>query len=132
MKTVRLIRTSKNDVAIYGILLVKDGNVVDFVCKTIERLDKSFPVGTYPLVFEYSERFKVNLWELKDIAGRGEIKIHSANYWNQLEGCIGLGKVHQDINHDGVIDVAQSKIALDEFMISMIKQKESTITVTEV
>lgn len=131
MKKVILTRTSKNEVAIYGLLMVVQDDSVEFVGRTIENLSKSFPAGVYPLKLEYSPRFKRDLWELKDVKGRAEIKIHQVNYWNDLDGCLGLGKVHQDINHDGIMDVAQSKVCLEDFTVTMQDQTESEITVIE-
>jgi hypothetical protein len=131
MKSVTLVRTAKNDVAIYGILTVTEGDSVEFVCLTIENKDKSFPAGKYSLKLEFSPRFKKDLWELFGIPGRGEIKIHVANFWNQLEGCIGVGRISQDLNQDAILDLGQSKIALEDFMVTMGDQKEAEITVLE-
>ena len=131
MKNVTLVRTAKNDVAIYGILTITEGDNVIFVCLTIENKPKSFPAATYPLKLEYSPRFKTDLWELFGIKGRGEIKIHVANYWNQLDGCIGVGRISQDLNQDAILDLGQSKIALEDFMVSMQDQKTAEITVIE-
>ncbi len=131
MKNVTLVRTAKNDVAIYGILTITEGDNVIFVCLTIENKDKSFPVGKYPLKLEYSPRFKAHLWELYGIQGRGEIKIHVANFWHQLDGCIGVGRISQDLNQDAILDLSQSKIALEDFMVTMQDQKTAEITVLE-
>lgn len=49
------------------------------------------PVGEYPLEWEFSEHFGRNLWELKNVPGRGEAKIHPANRPHELLGCCGLG-----------------------------------------
>lgn len=131
MKNVTLVRTAKNDVAIYGILTITEGDNVIFVCLTIENKAKSFSVGKYPLKLEYSPRFKTDLWELYGVKGRGEIKIHVANYWNQLDGCIGVGRISQDLNQDAILDLGQSKIALEDFMVTMQDQKTAEITVLE-
>ena len=131
MKKVILTRTSVNEKAVYGILMVVEGDSVDFVCRTIENKAKSFPIGTYPLKLEYSPRFKTYLWELYEIKGRGEIKIHVANFYEQLDGCIGVGRVHQELNDDAIMDLGQSKIALEDFMVTMQEQHTSWITVIE-
>lgn len=131
MKRVTLLRTSKNDVAIYGVLIVSEGDSVDHICRTIENKAKSFPAGIYPLKLEYSPRFKTDLWELYGIEGRSEIKIHVANRWDQLDGCIGVGRIHQDLNDDAIIDLGQSRVALEDFMVTMQEQKEAWITVME-
>ena len=131
MKNVTLVRTAKNDFAIYGVLMVTECDNVEFVCLTIENRAKSFPSGKYPLRLEYSPRFKTDLWELFGIEGRGEIKIHVANFWNQLDGCIGVGRISQDLNQDAILDLGQSKIALGDFIVTMQDQKEAEITVIE-
>lgn len=131
MKNVTLVRTAKNDVAIYGILTVTEGDNVIYVCLTIENKSKSFPVGVYPLKLEYSPRFKTDLWELYDVKGRSEIKIHVCNYWDSLDGCVGVGRISQDLNQDAILDLGQSKIALEDFMVTMQDQKTAEITVLE-
>lgn len=73
------------------------------------------PLGTYTAVFEYSPRFKQNLWELKNVPNRSECKFHSANYWYQLNGCIALGKTLKDINKDGYNDVTSSRATMKAF-----------------
>ena len=129
MKEVILARTSKNSVAIYGVLKVVEGDSVLYVCRTIENAVKSFPDGSYDLKLEYSPRFKTDLWELYGIPGRAEIKIHVANFYEQLDGCIGVGRVHQELSGDAIIDLGQSKVALADFMTTMSGQKTSKITV---
>lgn len=73
------------------------------------------PEGTYPLKYEWSPRFRKNLWELYDVPGRSECKFHVANYWYQLNGCIALGNKHKDINSDGDPDVTSSRITMKKF-----------------
>ena len=71
--------------------------------------------GDYPLVYEYSNRFNKNLWELKNTGGRSEMKFHSANYWEQLNGCTALGQKLADINDDGYLDVTSSVYTMEKF-----------------
>lgn len=73
------------------------------------------PLGNYPIVFEYSSKFKMDLWELKSVPNRAECKFHVANYWYQLEGCIALGSSLKDINNDGYNDVVNSTNTLKAF-----------------
>jgi hypothetical protein len=130
-KKVILIRTTENEQAIYGLLLVVDNGRMTFECKTIENKVKSFPPGTYPIKYEWSPRFKQHLWELYKIPGRSEIKIHVANYYKDLEGCIALGLNHQDLNGDGINDLVSSTKAVDRFRIEMIGLEECTIRVVD-
>lgn len=132
MRDVILIRTGQSEKSIYGIISVRDGNQIVATWKTIERKEKSFPDGTYDLKFEHSPRFNTSLWELYGIHGRAEIKIHAANYYYQLDGCIGIGGNFVNIDGDDEIDVSESKKALSEFNLSLIKQKESTIKIVTI
>lgn len=131
MKRIILTRTSKTDKVITGTLSVVADGITTFVGRAIERTAVSFPPGTYRVVREYSPKFGAMLWELKGVAGRSEIKIHVANYANQLDGCIGLGTAHQDIDGDGVTDLAESRKALSKFHYAMNRDIEATITVVE-
>ena len=49
-----------------------------------------------------------------NVPNRSEIMIHIANYVRQLEGCIAPGNKFKDIDNDGIIDVKNSKDAIDE------------------
>ena len=80
------------------------------------------PEGTYKVVREFSQKFKAELLELKDVPDRSEIKIHVMTYARQSLGCIGLGLVREDINKDGLYDINQSKIACDTFFRIMPKE----------
>jgi hypothetical protein len=73
------------------------------------------PIGFYRLEYEYSNKFKRNLWELKEVPGRSECKFHSANYWRQLNGCISLGTHFKDIDKDNYLDAVNSKRTMDIF-----------------
>ncbi len=95
-----------------------------------ERNVSCVPTGEYPLVLEYSPRFKKKLWELKDVPNRAEAKFHSANYWNQLNGCIALGLKYADINADNYADVVKSRIAMDLFHDVLKDFKEAKLIIT--
>lgn len=60
-----------------------------------------------------SPRFKKDMWLLLDVPGRDGIRIHSANYARELNGCIALGMSKSDIDGDGNIDIVASKKAMD-------------------
>lgn len=88
------------------------------------------PKNIYPLELEYSNRFKTDLWEIKDVPNRSECKFHSSNYWYQLEGCIAMGIRATDMNNDGYMDVTSSKGTLKELMVSMSPLKIATLVIT--
>ena len=118
------------------LMVVNDEGQPIFGSLCIERGDRqnqrnvsNVPAGTYPLVHEYSPKFRRSLWELKEVPNRAECKIHPANKWNQLNGCIALGIRLKDINHDGYFDVTSSRVTVDEFERKMRGITATTITI---
>ena len=51
-----------------------------------------------------------------NVPGRTYIRIHKGNYTSQIQGCILVGDSLKDINGDGIVDVANSKVAFDLLM----------------
>ena len=96
-----------------------------------KQMESCIPANTYRIVFEWSNRFKKMLWEIKGVPNRSECKIHAANYWNQLNGCIALGLGLADINGDGLLDVTNSKNAMKSFHAAMGDQKEAMIHIID-
>ena len=102
--------------------IVDEKDDILFSCNTLElawlnnkRNISCVPNGTYKCELEYSNKFKVDLWELKDVPNRSECKFHSANFFKQLNGCIALGSDFADIDGDGWRDVTNSKDTMLEF-----------------
>lgn len=89
------------------------------------------PGGSYPLVLEYSPRFKRDLWELKKVPNRAECKIHPSNYWFQLEGCISLGLKLKDLNGDGYNDVTNSRDTINAFHIALKGDREAKLIIID-
>lgn len=93
------------------------------ICKSLEHgyvnargeIVSKIKPGVYTCKLEWSERFQMHLFELKDVPGHDEIKIHAANIDDQLEGCIAPGTNYGEWN-DGSRCVTQSKKALKKFM----------------
>ena len=102
-------------------VLNKDG-VPIFTCSSLERgwLDNKpnescAPKGEYSMVLEYSPKFNQQLWELKDIPNRSEIKFHASNFWYELNGCIALGRQVLFLNDDKEYDVSRSRDTMNLF-----------------
>lgn len=94
----------------------------DYECYTLERPWRNnepkiscVPQGTYPMVLEHSAKFQRPLWELKDVPGRSEVKLHAANRASELEGCIAPG-VH--------LGIMQSNTALAAVMTALAPIRE--------
>ena len=69
-----------------GKIIVLDGPIQVFEAYTLERpwvdnerMVSCVPAGMYEMRYEYSPKFNRNLWELKDVPNRSEIKFHAAN-----------------------------------------------------
>lgn len=71
------------------------------------------PKGVYKVKTTYSNKFKKNMWQIMDVSDRTGIRIHSATYFSDLQGCIALGLSSKDINKDGNMDILQSKKAIE-------------------
>lgn len=114
-KRVILPRHYQTQFATYGQLFVQNGVNIIFnsVClelpwKDNERAMSCVQAGEYDLVLEWSPKFQMDLWELKDVPGRTECKIHTANFVRQLNGCIAPGQRFGHIDADGVFDILYS------------------------
>jgi hypothetical protein len=73
----------------------------------------SIPDGNYEVVKRFSPRFQ-NHFHVLNVPNRTYILIHHGNYYKNTKGCILVGKGHRDINKDGLLDVIDSKKAMDE------------------
>ena len=133
IKVHRLLYTPK---AIYGMLFAfRDGQMV-FSCATLERpwlnnqrMESAVPAGEYPLQLEYSPKFRTRLYEVYNVPGRSEAKIHAANYAAELNGCIAVGRYHTDLNNDGLPDIASSKAALTDLHVALHGAEKSRIII---
>lgn len=130
MKKVKLIRNFGDDKQTLGILTT-DG----FECKTLELADKNnasriscIPADKYTVIWTKSPLFSKNAghdvytYEIQNVPGRGGIRIHSANYFHQLLGCVALGDILKDINMDGELDTIHSGATLEKFHQVMNKE----------
>lgn len=138
-REVVIIRNIREQVQELGNMYVydEDGREL-FSCKTLERGWKDnqnniscVPAGKYPLLFEWSPRFAMYLWELYRVPGRSECKIHAANYWHQLNGCIAPGDMHIDLDGDTYRDVRNSVKTLLRFHDAMVPATEAMIHIIE-
>lgn len=135
MYTIKITRHQSNENQTIGSLdLFNNDNELLFSCVTLERgwnnNEKNIscvPKGEYKAIFEYSNKFKTSLWEIKDVPNRTECKFHASNYWYQLNGCIALGLQVLDINNDNFTDVTRSKKTMEVF--HEILRYENTINI---
>jgi hypothetical protein len=90
--------------------------------KTLERgVDLRIPTGLYECEMTFSPKFQKMMYLVK-VPNMEGIRIHAGNFYSDSEGCILLGKTTSDINKDGELDIASSRIAVDEFELFFNKQ----------
>jgi hypothetical protein len=92
--------------------------------------ESCIPIGVYDLVLEYSNRFKTDLWEVKNVPNRDECKFHAANYYHQLNGCIALGLRSKKINSDNYMDVTNSGDTMRAFHEALKGHKKAVLVVS--
>jgi len=119
------------------------GNVL-YECKTLEkgwRGNKKHiscipPAPNETATFEWETMQHSNaipyphIW-IKNVPNRTGIKIHVANRFDQLEGCIAVGKTFIYLEGDDVIDLGASRIAMNELM-SKLTSPNGTIQIDSV
>lgn len=108
--------------------LVAEKNDQQFRCFTLELPNlgnqpevSCIPEGTYLCVYTQSAHLKdtngnpLSTYEVMNVPNRSGIRIHSANFFKQLLGCIALGYKEEDLNADNVLDITDSRNAVNDF-----------------
>ena len=88
-------------------------------CYTIEDTDRflenggekiygktAIPRGMYPVAISYSNRFKKDIIEIKDVPQFTGIRIHSGNTAADTDGCIIVGSINES-DDDGFIGASK-------------------------
>lgn len=113
-----------------GIQTLGELRIGSFSCKTLERPWKynmknisCIPKGTYRVKYTFSPKFLKYTYEILNVPQRSGIRIHSANYFFDLLGCIALGDSYSDINKDGKLDILNSRKTVKNFE-DLLQRKE--------
>ena len=119
MKEATLKRTSDDGIQTLGLFMFEGEDDRIVTLGSLERPWKDnakniscIPRGTYKVTTTHSNHFKENMWLVNNVPDREGVRIHSANYFNELEGCISLGLSREDLNKDGELDMVNSRKAL--------------------
>lgn len=120
---IEINRISKTSHQSLGILTIFDKHNFPFwECRTLELPDKDnqnriscIPEGEYKVIKRTSPGRGKHFHILK-VPNRTYILIHSANYVEQLLGCVAVGLSHTDINGDGWRDVTHSKKTMKDLI----------------
>lgn len=106
-----------------------------FSCFTLELPWKNnkvgescIPAGTYKLIHRTSPKYGKHLHVL-DVPGRSWILIHPANFVSQLRGCIAPGMSRVHLNGDQILDVANSRVAMEQIL--RLVSNLNTLTITQ-
>lgn len=136
MITARLLRFAGNPRQTLGRIYVGDKSWLTIERSKIDMNHPCIPAGTYPLKLGmyYSGdgpggKEDYPAYEVLNVPGRSEIKIHGANKASQLLGCIALGHTHEIF--DGEIGITSSRGSLAEFMAELAKDPEAEIAISE-
>lgn len=119
-----LRRVDVSDVAIIGTLALGDHRWLTLEDGPTQGKG-AIPVGVYPIVLSYSERFRALLPELLNVPGRTGIRIHAGNTEADTEGCILLGLVQVDAH-----TIGRSRDAMAQFLRRWSEWHGTTIEVT--
>lgn len=107
-----------------GFLVVRKLDDILFTCVTLElpnlgnrRNISCIPEGKYEVVKRgpLDHRPYVH-FHIQDVPGRSYILLHPGNYNWHVKGCILPGKYHDDLNDDGLLDVAHSTDTLSKLV----------------
>lgn len=121
-----IIKRTYNPNETLGKMTIIDGNKKLFRCVTIELPDKGnqhniscIPEGIYDVVKIISPT-KGKCFLVLNVPDRSAVEIHIGNYaaGKQIDtkGCILPGMCFEDLNNDGIIDVAFSTTALNKLL----------------
>lgn len=115
---VKLLRISSTKTETTGVLLLDDKPL--FTTLELPYLDNKqsiscIPEGEYTCVPWRSNRFG-NVIKVLDVPGRFDILFHSGNSPKDTHGCILVGK-HFRLNTRGLVEIGNSKIALNEMRV---------------
>ena len=115
-----------------------NGNNCVYKCKGLELpwLNNApqvscIPAGDYEAVLDYSPAFKYNLFELKGVPNRAEVKIHIANFARELRGCLAPGRGFAHVDKDGNLDVTSSGDTLRELHTAILPDKVIRVVIVD-
>lgn len=80
------------------------------------------PIGSYACQWTFSPHLNKYTYEILNVPNRQGIRIHGGNFVTDLLGCLALGTAESDLNRDGMIDVTNSRAAIETFEKIMDKQ----------
>lgn len=117
-----LIRIQRDTKQTLGKLILFEGLNKIFECCTLElpylenENDISCVYTGIHLLTYYKRPNGKDSYLFRNVINRRWIEIHQLNYYDQTDGCIGVGKDHIDIDNDGLKDITHSGSTINELM----------------
>lgn len=134
LPTLRITRQSSGPKETLGDFIASNGGSI-LNGKTLEKPWKNntkniscIPVGKYVCKWEYSLKYKCNIFRVYDVNGRVGILGHPGNYFYDIAGCILCGENHIDINKDMILDVTNTRVTLSK-LYSLFGGKDFTLII---
>ena len=149
--------TKNGDGATLGYLTIEDREKLNFqpICYTIERplfykgnsnkrddkktatINESccIPIGTYQVKKTFSPKFQTDLFLVLNVEGRDGIRIHQANWMQQLHGCIApvdwiindKNKIFTGLNSAESLQTFHKFIGGNKFTLTIIDSEQELV-----
>lgn len=87
-------------------------NTLELSYKDNKRNISSIPKGTYNVKYTFSPKFMKYTYEILNVPGRSGIRIHTGNYFTDIQGCILLGNGYKHLNKDNKLDIINSTVSV--------------------
>lgn len=131
LKLERIIYEPKQTI---GTLTVHDNqnrilakfDTLELPWKNNQRRISCIPNNIYRIKPKFSFRFG-NCFEILNVLGRDCILIHSGNFHYQTKGCILIGHGYRQLDSDNILDLCNSKTAMNQ--LKSLLKSETTIEI---
>lgn len=90
-----------------------DGSLIEVSSWKVPN-ETAIPSGRYPVVIDYSTRFKRQMPHIMGVPGFEGVRIHWGNWSVNTEGCVLLGRVRNSFD-----EILQSRLAFDVFFTKL-------------
>lgn len=106
-------RTLGRLIVFKGLNVVASFATLELPWRNNQRNISRIPSALYSVSPRYSARFGQHLHVL-DVPNRSHILFHVGNWPRNTDGCILVGMGFADIDNDGLLEVASSRIAMNQ------------------
>lgn len=118
METIYLKRFETNAFETLGNLFYKDEKIaatLELPWRNNMPRVSCIPKGEYKVIRRHTAKYGKH-FHITGVQGRSYILIHTANYFYNLLGCIGVGREHVHINADNIKDINYSRATMKKLL----------------